>query len=120
MRDLKQERWIALGEEEVPGFRVLLAQIMRPAQVAPKFGRTARSFQGMLAFVGTGEGIALLPELFLPSQPAGLRYVGTDCAPYELFAIWSKDRTDAHVPAYLEILRRKIEGAKMAPAGYGS
>lgn len=109
LRDLKQERWIAIEEKEIPGFKVLLAQILRPAHFTPKFGRSARSFQGMLAFVGTGEGIALLPESHLPAEPAGLRYVGTDCAPYEMFAIWSKDRADTHVPTYLEILQEKIE-----------
>ena len=77
VRDLKQERWVTIMEEEIPGFKVLLTQLLRPALVVPKFGRGARSFQGMLAFVGMGEGIALLPELFLPALPAGLRSVGT-------------------------------------------
>jgi DNA-binding transcriptional LysR family regulator len=108
VRDLKQERWITILEEENPGFRVLLTQLLRPAQVVPKFGRSARSFQGMLAFVGMGEGIALLPELFLPAVPAGLRSVGTDCAPHEMFAVWSKDPSAAHARAYVDILRRKI------------
>jgi LysR family transcriptional regulator, benzoate and cis,cis-muconate-responsive activator of ben and cat genes len=112
LHELKQERWIAIEEEEIPGFKVLLTQLLRPAQFTPKFGRSARSFQSMLAFVGTGEGVALLPELHLPADPSGLRSVGTDCPPYEMFAIWSKDHADAHVPAYVEILRRKIKAAK--------
>jgi DNA-binding transcriptional LysR family regulator len=116
LRDLKEERWIAIEEEIIPGFKVLTTQIIRPAQFTPKFGRNARSFEGLLAFVGTGEGIGLLPELFLPTEPVGLRYVGTDCAPWEICAVWSKDHADAHVPAYLEILQRIIGAAKMAPA----
>ncbi len=116
LRDLKEERWITIREEEIPGFKILLLQVLKPAQFTPKFGRSARSFEGMLAFVGTGEGVALLPEIFLPPQPAGLRYVSTDCAPWEICAVWSKDHADAHVPAYLEILQRKIEAAAMAPA----
>jgi len=112
LHELKQERWIAIEEEEIPGFKVLLTQLLRPAQFTPKFGRSARSFQSMLAFVGTGEGVALLPELHLPAERAGLRSVGTDCPPYEMFAVWSNDGTNAHVPVYLEILRRKIEAAK--------
>ena len=66
--------------------------------------------------VGTGEGVALLPEIFLPAEPPGLRYVATDCAPYEMFAVWSKYHAAAHVPAYLEILRMKIETATVPPA----
>jgi DNA-binding transcriptional LysR family regulator len=114
--DLRQERWLALEEEEVPGFKVLLTQMLRPAGLVPLFGRSARSFKGMLAFVGTGEGVALLPEIFLPAEPPGLRYVATDCAPYEMFAVWSKYHAAAHVPAYLEILRMKIETATVPPA----
>jgi DNA-binding transcriptional LysR family regulator len=116
LRDLKEERWITIEEEEIPGFKALLTQILRPAQFTPKFGRSARSFQGMLGFVGTGEGVALLPELLLPVEPAGLRFVGTDCPPYEMCAVWSKNRADPHVPAYLEILRRKIGAEKAVPA----
>jgi DNA-binding transcriptional LysR family regulator len=116
LRDLKAERWITIREEEIPGFKILLLQVLKPAQFTPKFGRSARSFKGMLAFVGTGEGIALLPEMFLPPQPAGLRYVGTDCAPWEICAVWSKDHADAHVPAYLEILQRMIGAGTMGPA----
>lgn len=116
LRDLKQERWITIVEDEIPGFKAMVLQILRPAQFTPKFGRGARSFESMLAFVATGEGIALLPELFLSAEPAGIRYVGTDCPPFEMFAVWSKDYADPHVPAYLDILRKKNEAAGMAPA----
>lgn len=71
LRDLKEERWITIREEEIPGFKILLLQVLKPAQFTPKFGRSARSFEGMLAFVGTGEGVALLPELFLPPSRRG-------------------------------------------------
>jgi DNA-binding transcriptional LysR family regulator len=116
LRDLKEERWITIREEEIPGFKILLLQVLKPAQFTPKFGRGARSFEGMLAFVSTGEGVALLPEIFLPPQPAGLRYVDTDCAPWEMCAVWSKVHVDAHVLAYLEILQQKIAAEKLAPA----
>jgi DNA-binding transcriptional LysR family regulator len=111
LRDLKEERWITIADEEIPGFKALVSQILRPAQFTPRFGRAAHSFEGMLAFVGTGEGIALLPEMFLPAEPAGLRYVGTDCAPFEIFAVWSRDHANAHVAAYLDIVRAKIGAA---------
>jgi LysR family transcriptional regulator, benzoate and cis,cis-muconate-responsive activator of ben and cat genes len=115
LRDLRGERWIALEEEDFPGAKVLLTQFLKPAQFSPRFGREAQSFEGMLAFVGTGEGVALLPEIFLPPKPSGLRYVDTDGAPWEIYAIWSTDDTNAHVPAYLEILRRKIGTGGLVP-----
>jgi DNA-binding transcriptional LysR family regulator len=115
LRDLKEERWITVEETEIPGFKTLFTQLLRPSQFTAKFGRSAPSLRGMLALVGTSEGIALLPQLYLPPEPAGLRYVATDCAPHEVFAIWSKDHLNAHVPAYLEILRRKIGKGKLVP-----
>ena len=117
LRDLKGERWIALGEEDFPGAKVLLTQFLKPAQFSPRFGRTAQSVESILAFVGTGEGVSLLPEIFLPPKPAGLRYVDTDSAPWEIYAVWSNDDVNEHVPAYLEILRRKIGTGTIVPAG---
>jgi LysR family transcriptional regulator, benzoate and cis,cis-muconate-responsive activator of ben and cat genes len=115
LRDLKNERWIVMDEEQIPGFKVLLTQLLRPAQFTPTFGRTARSFQGMLGFVGTGDGIALLPELLLPAEPEGLRYLVTDCAPYEIFAVWLKEHAHPQAPCYFEILQKKIGAAGTAP-----
>ena len=116
LRDLKEERWIALAEEVIPGFKILVTQMVRPAHFTPKFGRSAPSYQAMLGLVGTGEGICLLPEFTLPPKPPGLRYLATDCAPLEMFAVWSKARPLAHVSAYLEILTKKIGEAKMTSA----
>lgn len=115
LRDLRNERWLVMTEEEVPGFKALMTQICRPAQFTPKFGRSASSLKGMLALVGTAEGIALIPELFLPPRPDEVRYIQTDCAPFELFAVWSKIHPPAHVAAYLEILRQKMAPVPPAP-----
>jgi len=116
LRDLKEERWITISEEEVPGAKALVAHYLKPGMFTPKFGRSARSFQGILAFVGTGEGIALLPELFLPTEPAGLRYAASDCASFEMYSFWSKAHVSTLLPAYLEILREKITSVKTPSA----
>jgi DNA-binding transcriptional LysR family regulator len=116
LRDLKNERWIALNDKEVPGFKTLMRRIVRPAQFVPKFGRTAKSLPGMMALIGTGEGIGLMPELFLPSAPEGIRYVPTDCKPFELHAVWSKLKMASCLPDFLELLRAKIVGARLSQA----
>ena len=88
---------------------------MSESEILAKAREVKREFEATPT-VARGEGIGLLPELFLPAEPVGLRYVGTDCAPWETCAVWSKDHADAHVPAYLEILREKIGAEKPAPA----
>lgn len=105
---LRNERWVAISEEEVPGFKTLTARLMRPARFSPKFGRTAKSLPGMLAYIGTGEGIGLVPEMFLPEQPEEVRYASSDASDFEMFAIWAGDHTGAHVGRFLEILKNKI------------
>ncbi len=111
LRDLKHERFVALDDKEVSGFKTLMRQIVRPAQFVPKFGRTASSFAGGLALIGTGDGIGLIPELFLPAAPEGIRYLSTDCEPFELYAVWSKLRIASCLPDFLDLLRAKITGA---------
>jgi DNA-binding transcriptional LysR family regulator len=107
VRDLKNERWLFLAEAEVPGFKTLMTQVLRPAQFTPKFGRSARSLAGLLAFIATGEGIAMIPELFLPPAPEGLKYLPVDMTPFELFAVWSKLNPPPLLNAYLELLRNR-------------
>jgi len=116
LRDLRDERWVALDDREVPGFKTLMRQLVRPGQFVPKFGRTAPSLPGMMALIGTGEGIALVPELFLPAAPEGIRYIPTDCAPFQLYAAWSKLRMAACLPAFLDLLQAKLSGAPASPA----
>ncbi len=118
LRDLKEERWIAIDDQEVPGFKTLVRQIVRPAQFSPKFVRTAKSLPGMLAFIATGEGIGLIPELFLPVAPEGTRYLPTDCEPFEMYAVWSKLKSASCLPAFLELLRAKIAAAPLPPADH--
>jgi DNA-binding transcriptional LysR family regulator len=116
LKDLRNERWVAIAEEEIPGFKTLTARLMHPARFPPRFGRTARSLAGMLAFIGTGEGIGLVPEMFLPEQPEEVRYLATDASDFDMFAIWASDDSGPHVARYLEILKTKIRAGNLPRA----
>jgi DNA-binding transcriptional LysR family regulator len=116
LRELKEERWLTLVDDEVPGFRALLTRVLRPAQFTPRFGPSARSIHGILALVSSGGGIALVPELILPVEPTGLRYLATDSAPYEQFAVWRNDPPVPEISAYLEILLGRIQASTGLPA----
>jgi DNA-binding transcriptional LysR family regulator len=113
---LRDERWVAIADEEVPGFKTLIARLMRPARFSPKFGRTAKSLAGMLAYIGTGEGIGIVPEMFLPEQPEEVRYAASDVSDFEMFAVWAADHAGAHVGRYLEILKNKIRAGNLPRA----
>jgi DNA-binding transcriptional LysR family regulator len=70
----------------------------------------------MLAYIGTGEGIGLVPEMFLPAQPQEVRYAASDASDFEMFAIWSSDHKGAHVGKFLEILKSKIREGNLPRA----
>ena len=114
LRTFREERWVALDESRYPGFRALLSQIMRPAQFVPRFGRSTGSLQGLVALVTAGEGVALLPEVFLPPERSGFRVVQTDAATYELYAVWHASNQNTFVAEYVEALRAEMRAGSPA------
>ena len=115
LRELQKETWISLTDEHIPNYKMIVKQLMRRSRCVPKFGRTANSIAGMLAFVATRAGIALLPEIFLPPEPEGVRYLPADCGRFEMHAIWAKGNDSPLVAEYLAILK-KIMAARKPPA----
>ena len=85
MRDLRKETWLKLDEKNHPGYRTIMIQLCHPALFTPKFGRVTGSVDGMLALVALGEGICVLPTSLTGRPHPGLRYLDTDCAPFEFF-----------------------------------
>jgi LysR family transcriptional regulator, benzoate and cis,cis-muconate-responsive activator of ben and cat genes len=104
LQDLKNEAWVTLGDARA---KSTMAKLLKSEGCIPKFARTASSIEGVLALVTMGEGIALMPKLFLPEESPGVRYVDTNAEPYEVYAIWLRDNPSAHVKDYIEDLKRE-------------
>jgi len=109
LRNLKNELWLSPRDDWFPGFRAMLTQITRPAQFTPKFGRVAESFRGLLALVSAGEGIGLIPASFKLHELDGIKFVETDCEPFELFAVWLQSAANPLIPAFLKILHSEMD-----------
>lgn len=111
LRELKNDRWLALDLDSMPGFRVLMAQIL---QFTPRYGLTTTSLPGLIANVVAGHGVGLLPES-VPLQE-GVVAVDTDCMPMEVFAISAKEGGSPLVTSYLDMMGSLLKAAQKAPA----
>ncbi len=106
LRELKNERWLALDSESVPGYRVLMSQIL---QFTPKYGLTTTSLPGLVAHVIAGHGIGLVPEGGAGADDDGVVAVDTDVTPMEVFAVSTRDNASPLVSAYLDVLEELME-----------
>ena len=108
LHDLKDETWVKLDEKNHPGYRAFMIQLCHPALFTPKFGRMAKSIDGMLALVTMGDGICLVPTSLLTRAHAGLRLLDTDCPPFEFHAIWPKKSPAGPRSDFLKILKESL------------
>ncbi len=111
--DLRDETWIRLNEDNHPGFRTLMIQYCRPALFTPKFGRPTNSVEGMLALAAMGEGICLATPSMISHPNPDLRFLKTDCPPFEFFALWLKHDPPAFRDSFLGLLREVFEASAL-------
>ncbi|KAE8765492.1 LysR substrate-binding domain-containing protein [Georgenia thermotolerans] len=79
----------------------------RQAGFRPRIVQEAGETSTLLAFVGAGMGVALVPEGARWAGPHGVAYRPVTATPaVELAVAWSADRRTAFVPAFLELARR--------------
>lgn len=116
LRELKNETWLRLDEKNHPGFRALMLQLCHPALFTPKFGRLSHSLEGMLNLAAMGDGICLIPTSLLSRLHPGLRFIPTDCPPFEFYAVWLKDSPPGPRTSFLKFLRQSIAAT---PSGRG-
>lgn len=112
LRELKNERWMALDAERVPGFRVIMAEVL---QFTPKYGVTTTSAPGMIAHVIAGHGIGLLPENMTPPAAEPVVAVDTDCLPMEFFAASLKHPLTPLVESYLDLFVEELRQTTTLP-----
>lgn len=114
LAELAGESWVTLDEREAPGYRAYITQVTRLSGFTPRFGKAAMTFEGLLARVAMGYGVALTLEANAPVNNPLLRVVSTDVEPIELCAVWHRREKSPLLHAFLEIVRR--HAAKKRPA----
>lgn len=115
MGDLRKERWIRLDEKTNPGYHMFMTQLCHAALFTPKFGRSAGSIDGMLAHVAMNDGICLLPATLVSRIQPALRFLDSDCAPFEVHAVWLKNTPVELSTGFLASLQDPSSGLKPTP-----
>ncbi|MGC4072968.1 MAG: LysR substrate-binding domain-containing protein [Nibricoccus sp.] len=105
LRELKLEKWVVMDGKIAPGHAINLTQLCRLAGFTPDFSKTAASLPGLLMLIASGFGVCLLPKFLLPASDSLLSYAATDCAPFELCAVWRKGDGSRLLSHYIDILR---------------
>ncbi len=117
MADLADEKWVTLDEKEAPGYRAFVTQLARLSGFVPKFGQAATAFEGLVARVAMGYGVALTLENLAPRQNRLVRVVATDIEPLELCAVWHRREKSPLLQAFLKILRGRVDDELPAKDG---
>ncbi|PTX98898.1 LysR family transcriptional regulator [Opitutus sp. ER46] len=110
LKELKNERWLTLAPQSMPGGRVVMSQIL---QFTPKYGTATESLPGIVAHVIAGHGVGLIPDWGNGRAEPGTVMVETDCTPLEVFAVSSKESPSPLIPAYLEALRGALKARRV-------
>ncbi len=109
LNDLKNEHWLLLNAEDMPGSRVMMAQIL---QFTPKYGMVVESMPGIVAHVVAGHGVGLVPDWGTGQGEPGVVTVAIDSTPLEVFAVYTKESPSPLVPAYLDALESALKTRK--------
>ncbi len=109
LKDLKNERWLTLAPQNMPGSRVMMAQIL---QFTPKYGVATEAMPGIVAHVIAGHGVGLIPDWGNSVIEPGTVLVETDCTPLEVFAVSVRDAPSPLIPAYLDALEEALRTRK--------
>lgn len=105
LRDLREERWLTLDSESLPGARSIMSDIL---QFKPKYGIPVFSLPGMIAHVAAGHGIGLLPEQSVPMLDPAVVTVDTDGEPITLYAVSLASPASPLAPIFLKTLQETL------------
>lgn len=111
--DLRKETWLRLDEKNNPGYRTFMTQLCHAALFTPRFGPVAASIEGMLALVAMDDGICLVPANIISRNHPELRYLSTDCAPFEFYAVWQKSSPNELPAGFLKTLRQTLSSTRI-------
>ena len=112
MADLAGEKWVTLDEKEAPGYRAFVTQLARLSGFVPKFGQAATAFEGLVARVAMGYGVALTLENLAPRQNRLVRVVASDIEPLELCAVWHRREKSPLLQGFLKILGGRADATE--------
>ncbi|MFF8730928.1 LysR substrate-binding domain-containing protein [Streptomyces sp. NPDC015171] len=114
VRDLDGVPFLMYDPDEAWYFHDLLSRLFQRAGAAPGYVQHASQVHTLLALVGTGLGISLVPEAARRLRPAGVVFrpvTGMDDTRAELHLAWCSDHEVPALTALVTALRERREPA---------
>lgn len=115
LREMRSETWIRLDERNHPGYRATMIQLCHPALFTPRFGVVTGSIDGMLAQIAIGEGVCMLPASMISRAHTGLHIADSDCPPFQLYAVRSKQDANPLADGFFDTLRQALAAPAQTP-----
>lgn len=104
--ELRDETFVRLAGSKTKEHHTYITKLCRTAGFAPLFSnQKASSLESLLAAIGAGFGVTLLPDFICPPSNPLLCFVPTDCPEIELCAVWLRSEESLLLSQYLDILR---------------
>jgi DNA-binding transcriptional LysR family regulator len=108
MKDLAREPFITFSPVEGRYFYELIERMFRKAGVSARYVQYISQVHSILALVGAGIGIALVPETAkkLHFEGAVLRELAGPPVYAQLFLVWSNENDNPALPAFRDLVLR--------------
>lgn len=113
LKDLKDQAFISLCEDDYPGTREWLNRVCREAGFVPKITHESNSTSTLIHLVGLEMGVALLPESCLRLAHEGAVFHPLDEVVYsKTYLLWQKENFSEPLQHYIRIVSECFEGAQ--------
>ena len=109
LKDLANDTWLK-NDAVKKTYPAFIKQYCKKAGFTPIFGKSGAGLEDLLGMIAAGYGIAMMPRYILAQHHkiSSVRFLGTDCEPIELCAVWLRSNQSRVLKHYLEILRGHI------------
>jgi DNA-binding transcriptional LysR family regulator len=112
LAELRDETFVRVIDHQTRDHNTYITKMCRTAGFTPIFGaQKASSLDGLLAAIGAGFGVSLLPNFICPPSHPLVCFVPTDCPEVELCAVWLRSEESLLLRRYLDILRAHVATA---------
>jgi DNA-binding transcriptional LysR family regulator len=109
---LANETFIRVSDRHTKDHNTYIVKMCRNAGFTPIFSdQKVGSLEGLMASVGAGFGVTLLPDFICPPAHPLLSFVPTDCPKIELCAVWLRSEESLLLRHYLDIMRAQVMAA---------
>ena len=118
LKDLAEEAFVSLAEEDYPGTREWLNRVCRDAGFTPNITHESNSSAGVIHLVALQMGVALMPSSCMLLPHEGVIFHPLNETVYsKTHLLWRKDVFSRHLQHYIRIVSDRFSAGKTDAPG---